>query len=501
VKSAVETLNPTRVKLTVEVPFDELKPSLDAAYKTIGSQITVPGFRAGKVPARIIDQRVGRGAVLQEAVNEALPRFYGQAIEENKIRPLGQPDVDVTEVPAEPGQDLKFTIEVDVRPDLVLPDYDDLQIEVDVVDDEAVAADVETRLTSLRQRFGTLAGVERVADTGDFVSIDLVASIGDEEIDSAKGISYEIGSGNMLDGLDDALVGLAAQETKTFTAPLSGGEREGQEAEVTVTVQAVKERVLPELDGDFAQLASEFDTLEELRADLQVQAERAKKVEQGVQARDKVLDHLLDNTEIPVPDGLVEAEVTQHLEGESRLEDADHRAEVTENTRKSMRSQFLLDAVAEKEQVSVGQPELIEYLVMSAQQYGMDPNDFAKAVDEGGQIPAMVAEVARRKALAAVLAKAKIIDTAGNEVSLQDLNVGAGALGYDEGQADGSHEGHDHAGHDHAEHEGHDHAEHEGHDHAEHEGHGHAEHEGHDHAEHEGHDDEGSDARPGAEKA
>ncbi len=432
-KSAVETLNPTRVKLTVEVPFDELKPSLDAAYKTIGSQISVPGFRVGKVPARIIDQRVGRGAVLQEAVNDALPRFYGQAIEENKIRPLGQPDVDVTEVPADEGQDLKFTIEVDVRPELVLPDYDGIQIEVDVVDSDVAAVDVEARMTALRQRFGTLAGVERVAATGDFVSIDLAASIGEDEIDSVKGISYEVGTGNMIEGLDDALVGMAAEETKTFTAPLAGGDREGQDAEVTVTVQSVKERVLPELDDEFAQLASEFDTLEELQTDVQAQAERAQKFAQGVQARDKVLEHLLDNTEIPVPDALVEAEVNQHLEGESRLEDDEHRAEVDENTRRAMRAQFLLDAIAEKEQVSVGQAELIEYLVMSAQQYGMDPNDFAKAVDEGAQIPTMVAEVARRKALAAVLEKAKIVDTAGNEVDLNELNTGTGALGYDEG--------------------------------------------------------------------
>ena len=494
-KSAVETLNPTRVKLTVEVPFDELKPSLDAAYKTIGSKINVPGFRAGKVPARIIDQRVGRGAVLQEAVNDALPHFYGQAVEENKIRPLGQPEVDVTEVPAEPGQDLKFTIEVDVRPELVLPDYDGIQVEVDVVDGEAAAADVEARMTALRQRFGTLTGVERVAATGDFVSIDLNASIGEEEIDSAKGISYEIGTGNMIDGLDDALVGMSAEENKTFTAPLSAGEREGQDAEVTVTVHSVKERVLPELDDEFAQLASEFDTLEELQADVRAQAERAKKIGQGVQARDKVLEHLLDNTEIPVPDALVEAEVTQHLEGESRIEDDEHRAEVNENTRRAMRSQFLLDAIAEKEQVSVAQPELIEYLVMSAQQYGMDPNDFAKAVDEGGQIPAMVAEVARRKALSVVLEKAHIVDTAGNEVNLNELNIGADALGYDEGR---DHEGHDHEGHDH---EGHDHEgqhhegqHHEGqhHEGQHHEGH---DHEGHDHEgqHHEGQDHEGHD--------
>jgi len=443
VKSAVETLNPTRVKLTVEVPFDELKPSLDAAYKTIGSQINVPGFRAGKVPARIIDQRVGRGAVLQEAVNDALPLFYGKAIEENKIRPLGQPEVDVTEVPAEEGQDLKFTIEVDVRPELELPDYEGIAIEVDVVDGEAAAADVEERMTALRQRFGTLTGVERAALTGDFVSMDLLATIGEEEIDSAKGISYEIGSDNMIEGLDDTLVGMSTPETKTFTAKLTGGAHEGEDADISVTVQAVKERILPEVDDEFAQLASEFDTLEELKADIQAQAERAKKMEQGVQARDKVLEHLLENTEIPVPDAIVEEEVTKHLEGESRLEDDDHRAEVVENTRKAMRSQFLLDAIAQKEQVSVGQPELIEYLVMSAQQYGMDPNTFAKAVDEGGQIPAMVAEVARRKALAAVLEKANVVDTAGTKIDLSELNVGDGALGYAEDGEDDE-EAHEH---------------------------------------------------------
>jgi trigger factor len=421
VKSAVETLNPTRVKLTVEVPFEELKPSLDAAYATIGSQIQVPGFRKGKVPSRIIDQRVGRGAVLQEAVNEALPQFYGQAVEDNKVRPIGQPEVDVTEVPAKDGEDLKFTVEVDVRPEVTLPDYSAITVEVD----EAVASDedVQERLTSLQERFGTLKGVERVVETGDFVSVDLDAKIEDEEIDSVKGVSYEVGSGNMLDGMDEALVGMAAGETKTFTAPLAGGDHEGEDSTVTVTVQSVKVRELPALDDDFAQLASEFDTLEELRADLAKQAERAKKFEQGVQARDKVLEHLLDTVEIPVPDGIVEAEVNAHLEGEDRLEDDEHRAEVDTNTRKALRAQFLLDAIAEKEEVKVEQPELIEYLVMSAQQYGMDPNQFAQAIDQQGQIPAMVAEVARRKALATVLERATVVDTAGQPVDLNEVTT------------------------------------------------------------------------------
>jgi trigger factor len=430
VKSAVETLNPTRVKLTVEVPFDELKPSLDAAYKEIGGQISVPGFRKGHVPARIIDQRVGRGAVLEEAVNDALPKFYGQAVEEHEVRPLGQPEVDVTEVPAQDGQELRFSVEVDVRPEITLPEYAGIKVEVDQM--EAGDEDIEERLTALRQRFGTLTGVERAAGTGDFVSIDLSATIEDEEIDSVTGVSYEIGSGNMIEGLDDALVGMSAGESKSFSAPLAGGDHEGKDADVTVTVQSVKERILPELDDDFAQLASEFDTMEQLREDVRGQADRAKKFEQGVQARDKVLEHLLETTDVPVPEALVKAEVDSHLQGENRVDDDEHRAEVDANTRKALQAQFLLDAIVEKEEVQVTQQELVEYLVMSAQEYGMEPNQFAQAVDQEGQVPAMVAEVGRRKALATVLEQAEVVDSAGNTVDLNALNTGEDAVDDDE---------------------------------------------------------------------
>jgi trigger factor len=419
VKSAVETLSPTRVKLTVEVPFDELRPMLDQAYATIGSQIQVPGFRRGKVPSRIIDQRVGRGAVVQEAVNEALPKFFADAVEEQDVRAIGQPDVDITAVPLEDGQDLEFTVETDVRPQVELPDLEGIAVEVDTV--EVGDDDVEERLTALRERFGSLVGVERAVEDGDHVSIDLSAEIDGEEIDTVSGVSYEVGTATMLEGLDDALVGMAAGETKQFTAPLAGGDREGQEASCTVTVQSVKVRELPELDDEFAQLASQFDTLEELRADVVSQAEQAKRYEQGIQARDRLLEKLLEMVEIAVPDGIVEAEVHSHLEGENRLEDDEHRAEVDESTRRALRAQFLLDAIAEKLEVTVEQPELIEYLVMSAQQYGMDPNQFAQAIDQQGQIPSMVQEVARRKALAAVLDDAKVTDTAGAEVDLDAL--------------------------------------------------------------------------------
>ncbi|PPK94196.1 trigger factor [Kineococcus xinjiangensis] len=440
-KSDLETLNPTRVKLTVEVGYDELKPSLDAAYKTIAGQIQVPGFRKGKVPPRVIDQRYGRAAVLQEAVNDALPKFYQRAVEESELRPLGQPTVGVEEVP-DPvkGGDLKFTVEVDVRPTLELPVLEDLEVSVD--DLELSDEDVEARLTSLRERFGTLSGVDRAAQDGDFVSIDLRAEIDGEEIESAKGISYQIGAGNMLPGLDEALIGASAEETRTFKAPLAGGERAGQEADITVVLQSVKERVLPEADDDFAQLASEFDTLEELRADLTKQVEQQKKFAQGLQARDRVLARLLEVTEVPVPDSLVEGEVHRHLEQEQRLEDAEHRVEVTEQARVALRGQLLLDALAEREQVRVEQAELVEYLLGQAQQYGMDPNEFARAMDGAGQVPAMIGEVARRKALAVAMEKATVKDASGNLINLEELVGGAdeddeeGVAGEDEGTQD-----------------------------------------------------------------
>ena len=424
-KSALETLSPTRVKMTVEVPFEELKPSLDAAFKHIGEHIQVPGFRKGKVPARIIEQRVGRAAVLEEAVNNALPQFYGQALEEHAVRPLGQPEISDLSVPMSDGDDFSFVVEVDKRPELELPDFSDIELTVDEV--KVDDADIQERLDALRARFGTLVGVDRAVQDGDFVSIDLSAEVDGEEVDSVKGVSYEVGSGNMLEGLDEALVGMSADETKQFTAPLAGGDRAGQQAECTVTVTAVKERELPELDDEFAQLASEFDTLDELRADVARAAENEKKFGQGVEARDKLLEVMLERVDVPVPDGVVESEIHSHLEQEGRLEDDEHRAEVDESTRKALKTQLLLDAVAEREEVQVGQQELIEFLVMTSQQYGMDPNAFAQSIDQEGQIPAMVGEVARRKALAAVLEKVAVKDTAGNVVDLNAAVPGSEA--------------------------------------------------------------------------
>ncbi len=415
-KSAVETLDPTKVKLTVEVDYDELGPSIEHAYKHIAEQVSIPGFRKGKVPARIIDQRVGRAAVLEHAINEGLPGFYRQAANEAELRPMGQPEVEVTEVPLEAEGPLKFTAEVEVRPEIELPALDSLSITVDAT--EVSDEDVAERLDLLRERFGTLVGVDRPAADGDFVVLDLKAVIDGTEVDSVSGISYQIGSGNMLDGLDEALVGLSADETTTFEAPLAGGDHEGRAATVTVTATSVKQRDLPEADDDFAELASEFDTLDELKADLRTQVEGMKVSDQAIAARDSLLAQLTEAVEVPVPTGVVEAEVHRHLEGEGRLEDDEHRAEVTQEATDAIRNQILLDTLAEKLEVRVGQNELVEYLMGAARQYGMEPSEFISTLDQSGQIPAMVGEVARSKSLAVALRQVEVKDSNGTVIDL-----------------------------------------------------------------------------------
>lgn len=420
-KSAVESLDATKVKLTVEVSYDELKPSIDHAYKHIAEQVNVPGFRKGKIPPRIIDQRVGRGAVLEHAINEGLSGFYAEAVRDNKLRPMGQPEVEVTKVPelTEAEGELHFTAEVEVRPEITVPELDGITLSVDDV--EVTDEDVTGRLDALRERFGTLVGVDTPAAEGDFVVLDLEAKIDGEQVDSVSGISYQIGSGNMLEGLDEALTGLSAGETTTFETALAGGERAGETAQVTVTATTVKQRELPDADDDFAQLASEFDTLDELKEDLREQAARIKASNQAVQARDLLLEQLLAAVEVPVPAGVIEAEVTRHLESEGRLEDDEHRAEVGEQAATALRNQILLDTLAEKLEIKVSQSELLDYLVSASRQYGMDPNTFIQTVDQQGQIPAMVGEVARSKALAVALRQVTVKDASGAEVDLSEF--------------------------------------------------------------------------------
>jgi trigger factor len=418
VKSSVEVLSPTRVRLDVEVAYSELESHVASAYKKVAAQVNIPGFRKGKIPAAMIDQRVGRGAVIDEAINSALPEFYGQAAREHKVAVIGRPEVDVKEFVDK--DKLVFTVEVDIRPEVKLPDFSKITIEVDDVKVED--SDVEEQIESLRTRFGTLTTVEREIKMGDFATLDMTAFIDGAEVDGgqANDISYEVGSDKMIDGLDEILIGMKAGDVKQFETQLVG-QQEGEKGEVKATVKAVKERELPPVDDAFAKLASEFDTLAELKADFVVRLERVKKMEQGAQARDRLVEKLLADNEIPVPDNLVELEVNDHLEGEGRMEDAEHRAEVDGQVRASLKSDFLLDAIVQAEDVQITEIELTEYLVRTSQRYGMAPQQFAEELQKAGQIQQLVAEVTRAKALASVLGRITVKDASGNVIDLEAL--------------------------------------------------------------------------------
>ena len=417
-KSALETLSPTRVKLTIEAPFGDLTDHFAKAYKEIAGKVTIPGFRKGKVPTHLIDQRVGRAAILDEAINIAIPALYMEAAREHEVRVIGRPEVDITELVD--NEKLAFTIEVDVRPKLDLPSLEGIKLIVDPV--EVSEKDIDEQVEALRIRFGTLTTVEKTVESGDFVSIDLIARIDGKEVDggSANNLSYEVGTDRMIPGLDAALVGLNATESKIFKSELYGTEV-GQLADVEVKLNSVKHRELPPLDDSFAELASEFDTLAQLRDDVKSRLERLKSLEQGTQARDKLLEYLLENTNVPLPEKYIEAEVNAHLEPEGRLEDAAHRVEVESDVRKSLTNNFLLDSIVDAEKVDVSEAELTEFIIRSAMRYGMPPEQFAQEVAQAGQISSLVADVARTKALAVILEQCKVVDTKGKAVDLEAL--------------------------------------------------------------------------------
>ncbi|OMC28499.1 trigger factor [Mycobacterium sp. GA-1841] len=435
-KSTVEQLSPTRVRINVEVPFTELEPDFDRAFKALAQQVRLPGFRPGKAPRKLLEARIGRGAVLEQVVNDALPSRYSEAVTASDVKPLGQPEIEVTKL--EDGQELAFTAEVDVRPEITLPEFDALKITVDPIqvgDDE-----VDAELQSLRARFGTLTGVERGAQEGDFVSIDLSATVDGTEVPEAatEGLSHEVGSGQLIEGLDEAITGLKVGESKVFTTKLAAGEHAGKDAEVTVTVKSVKERELPEADDDFAQLASEFDTIDELKESLVEQVKRVKNVQQAEQIRDKAIEALLEQTEVPLPENIVQAQVDDAVhnaihgldhdeekfaeqlteQGSSREEfDAENRA----NAEKAVKTQLLMDAVADKLDIQVGQNDLTERLVLMSRQYGIEPQQLIQILQQNNQLPAMFADVRRGLTIAAVVHAATVTDTDGTVIDTTEF--------------------------------------------------------------------------------
>jgi len=433
VKTDVEELSPTRVRLNVEVPFDELKPSLDKAYREVGRQVRIKGFRPGRVPPPVIDRHVGREAVLSQAINDAIPDLYAKAVEEVDVYALGQPEVEITKL--DDGKELAFTVEVDVRPKFELPDLSSLSV---TVDDTLVTPDeVAERLALLQDRFASLKGVQRPVEEGDHVSIDLSASVDGEPVEDAQasGLSYPVGSESLLDGLDQALIGMSAGESATFRSELAGGEFAGREADVTVTVHSVKAKEVPGLDDDFAQMASEFDTLGELRADTRTQLERDKAMRQVMQARELALNALLDQVDIPLPESVVAEEAKHNRESivdqltragatlDGYLEMANQteeqfEADLEERARRAVKVSLVLDQVARSEELGVDQADLSAYVTQQAERMGVAPDRLAKQLAESGQLSFAAAEVLRGKAMNVIAERVKVTDQAGHEIDI-----------------------------------------------------------------------------------
>jgi trigger factor len=454
VKTDVEELSPTRVRLSVEVPFDELKPSLDKAYREVGRQVRIPGFRPGRVPPPVIDRRVGRDVVLSQAVNDAMPDLYAKAVEEGDISALGQPEVEITSI--DDGKELTFTVEVDIRPKFDLPDLSSLAV---TVDNTLVSPDeVAEYLGSLQERFASLKGVQRPVENDDYVSIDLSASVDGQTVEDAQasGLSYQVGSESLLDGLDQALIGMSAGESATFRTELAGGEFAGREADVTVTVHSVKVKEVPGLDDDFAQLASEFDTLGELRANTRSQLEQMKSTQQVIQARDRALDALLDKVDIPLPESVVAEEAKHNRDGllqqleragatlDSYLEMSNQtagqfEADLEQRARRAVKVSLVLDQLAREEELGVDSAELSAYVTRQAEQMGVAPERLAQQLAEDGRLPAAAAEVLRAKAMNLIAERVKVTDAAGHEVDVKaalSAPAGAGEDGADEDGAD-----------------------------------------------------------------
>jgi trigger factor len=434
VKTDVEELGPTRVKLTIEVPFEELKGSLDKAYREVARQVRVPGFRPGRVPPRIIDQRFGRGMVLEQAVNDAVPQLYGQALQDNDVFALGQPDLEITKL--DDGKELAFTAEVDVRPRFEIPDLHGLPVTVDTA--VVTPDEVEEYIGGLRERFASLRGVDRPVEDGDYTSIDLSASVNGEPVEDAQvsGYSYQVGSGSLLDGLDEALTGLPAGESTTFSAELVGGDHGGEMADVTVTVHSVKVKELPELDDEFAQSASEYDTLGEFRAGTRAQLETMKRMQQVGQARERALDAVLSKIEIPLPDSMVTSEAQMRRESlDEQLERSgtsmdDYLAssgqsaeqvetDLVDSARRSVKAGFVLDQLARQEELNIEQDELNSFVIEQAYRMGVQPDRLAQELADRGQIGSVITEVLRGKALTLITERATVTDEAGQPVDIE----------------------------------------------------------------------------------
>jgi trigger factor len=418
-KTDIERLSPTAVKLSVHLDYSDFEPAIKQAYRAVAEKINIKGFRKGKVPEQVIDNQVGRGYVVQEALNEAVSGAYEKVMREHEFKPVGQPEIEVTEL--EDRSHMAFTAEVEVRPDFDLPEFGNVRVEVDAVvaDDDAVTEQLE----ALQKRFSNYQVVERAAADGDVLLVDIAGTHDGEPVEdlTANALSYELGTDGILPGFDETVRGAKTDDVRTFDFVPEAGEYEGKSVSVAVTVKNVRERALPNLDDDFAQLASEFDTLADLKLDLADKVLRIKRIEQGYQARDRVQDVLLSMIDVPLPEKFLNRDIEEHFKDNHG--DEAHRQEYIDGQRRSLKAQFILDKIAEQEKLSVSEAELSAWLMQQAPRYGMTPQEFADALVQSGGVQMALADVRRVKALEVVLQSANVVDSNGDAVDLSELDA------------------------------------------------------------------------------
>jgi trigger factor len=426
-QTTVQETDKHTVKLTIEVAPDEFGKDLDRAYRRIAQSVKIPGFRKGKVPRQIIDAQFGREAVLGEFLEDSVPTYYRDALRENDLAPIAEPDIDVEQL--EEGKPLVFTATVEIRPRLQLePEaYKGLAVaksSVDVTDE-----DVERLVDSLRDRFAELEPVGRPSRAGDYVTMDIRATVHGEEI--AEGTRpdylYEVGSGEFGEKVDTELVGKRAGEILKVNDTLGegAGDRAGQEVSFSILLKEVKAKQLPNADDEFAKTASEFDTLDELKATLREQIrENKERVAQG-EIRDRVLQTLVDTVEVELPDTLIDEE-TEHRVTHAReraeqlgltldqlleaqgFDEARFRADARDHAVRAIKADLVLESVARSEDLQVTPEELGREIASLAQALGRDAKDVAKSLDRSGQVVALAGDIIRSKALDVLVENASI---------------------------------------------------------------------------------------------
>ncbi len=438
-KTTVETIDAVRVKLTVEVDPGVVRKAHDTAARHLAQQVNLPGFRKGKAPRKLLEQRLGSGAIAQHALEDNLDDWYRAAIDDAEIVPVGSPELDIETFTEKEG--MTFVAEVEVRPEIDLPDHTGLQLshpEWGVSDDEVTA-----KLDEQRERFAEVDEVERAASSGDYVTIDLKVFVDGEELETAhvEDALYEVGSQGVTAKLDDELEGIEAGAEFTYTdqLPEEYPEHGGEEAEFHVTVHDVRAKSLPTLDDDFAATASEFDTLDDYRADIRRNLERQKVSEARHQARGDLLQAFLAPIDFELPPSMITSEVDDQRQQISQqaeqygmtfedmlaaqdMEEEAWEEEVTTQARASVKARLVLDTLAETLEVDIEPDDVNQEIFRHAMQMGMQPQQVAQMIQEQGSLPALIGDVARRKALDAIVDGA-ILDGAPDDATLIALGI------------------------------------------------------------------------------